>query len=74
MLKKYILKLIKNKKLTKIKNKLVADIIKLKKFQKIKKIKKIKTVERSWRLKKLNISKYNRRVVKTGQPGFNIYI
>ena len=35
--KKYIPELIKNKKLTEIKNELIAGIIKLKKFRKIKK-------------------------------------
>ena len=57
MLKKYIPELIKNKKLTEIKNELIAGIIKLKKFRKIKK-KQVKIAERSWRLKKLNINKY----------------
>ena len=63
MLKKYIPELVKNKKLAEIKNELVAGIIKLKKFRKKK---QVKTAERSWRLKKLNINKYNKRAVKAG--------
>ena len=40
--KKYIPELIKNKKLTEIKNELVAGIIELKKFRKIKKENRLK--------------------------------
>ena len=58
MLKKYIPKLIKNEKLTEIKNELITGIIKLKKFLKIKK--QIKIIKRSWYSNEPNINKYNK--------------
>ena len=42
MHKKYISRLIKNKKLTEIKNELLAGIIELKKFRKVKKKNRLK--------------------------------